>query len=611
MIALRCLCVLLLTHHWVPSAQSAATDLLARCLEQPKHAFLGFEENGAPVSLHESGSRRFVRTGDDSYDVPPATEVPLFRLAGRQGQLLVLQDSAGDEQFRLLLRNLADGETQQLSPPLARAAAPLSLRRQTVFSGTLGQGDLWGLLAHDGRQALPSVLFQEGGAWQSVSASADGQRLLVQQIFGLYDRVLHVFDQNAGINIPLYFGERPVAIRNADLSPDGNTVYALAALRNGGGRVIEASLSSAEVKIRHISEGPLYEVALSSDGNTLAFLENSEARSILHVFDVEGEAPTHRIALPGFARQLDITAAAEAIGFTLQKPGYPVRAEVLHRKTGYALSSTPGKACAAATLEHLSLERAEDVGGLHRLPLLVIKPTSPAPGPIPVVLAFHGGPESQWVASSHLTLFALSDELGAAIVMPNVVGSTGYGLFYSAADDGENRVKVLPDIQLILDWIRANPAYDAERVAAVGGSYGGYLALLSLAQFPEYIKGAISEVGITHLPTFLGETPLTRRSLRRAEYGDERQPDVMKVLDTLSPYTLADRIEGPVLLIHGVNDARVLVGQARRMDARLSGLGKPVRTIEVAGQGHVLRGIDAKLSVAREKMAFLASLLSP
>ena len=143
----------------------------------------------------------------------------------------------------------------------------------------------------------------------------------------------------------------------------------------------------------------------------------------------------------------------------------------------------------------------------------------------PVVVYWHGGPEVQDRPKFNALVQAILD-LGLAVVVPNVRGSDGYGKAYLAADDGVKREEALKDIGATLDFIGRQPDMDPSRVAAMGGSYGGYMTLASVAFYPERFRAAVDRVGISSLVTFLNSTAPYRRDLRRVEYGDERDPKI-------------------------------------------------------------------------------------
>jgi dipeptidyl aminopeptidase/acylaminoacyl peptidase len=177
-------------------------------------------------------------------------------------------------------------------------------------------------------------------------------------------------------------------------------------------------------------------------------------------------------------------------------------------------------------------------------------------------------------------------ELRAAVIIPNVRGSSGYGKTFLQLDNGKLREDSVKDIGALLDWIAKQPELDAKRVAVVGGSYGGYMVLASLTHYGDRIRAGIDHVGIANWISFLEKTSPYRQDLRRAEYGDERDPEMRKFLERISPLTSADKIRSALLVAHGTNDPRVPFGEAQQIADKVRSLGRPVWTVYADNEGH-------------------------
>jgi dipeptidyl aminopeptidase/acylaminoacyl peptidase len=204
----------------------------------------------------------------------------------------------------------------------------------------------------------------------------------------------------------------------------------------------------------------------------------------------------------------------------------------------------------------------------------------------PVVISIHGGPEAQYQpVFSPLTQYWVN-ELGIAVIAPNVRGSTGYGKTYTTLDNAEKREDSVKDIGALLDWIARQPELDASRVAVFGGSYGGYMVLASLVHFGERLKAGVDVVGIANFVTFLEKTSGYRVDLRRVEYGDERDPKMREVFERISPANHADQIRSALLVAHGKNDPRVPFSEAEQIAARVRQQGRPVWTVYADNEGH-------------------------
>ena len=220
---------------------------------------------------------------------------------------------------------------------------------------------------------------------------------------------------------------------------------------------------------------------------------------------------------------------------------------------------------------------------------------SPLPNPprrgegtnrFPVLISIHGGPESQYQPLFSPIIQYYLNELGIAVICPNVRGSSGYGKTYVALDNAEKREDSVKDIGALLDWIGQQSELDASRVAVTGGSYGGYMVLASLTHFGDRIKAGIDIVGIANYLSFLERTAAYRVDLRRAEYGDERDPAMKAVFERISPLNNADKIRSALMVVHGRNDPRVPFFEAEQIAAKVRASGKPVWTLFANNEGH-------------------------
>jgi dipeptidyl aminopeptidase/acylaminoacyl peptidase len=220
----------------------------------------------------------------------------------------------------------------------------------------------------------------------------------------------------------------------------------------------------------------------------------------------------------------------------------------------------------------------------RRVPAFIYRP--PGEGPHPVVIHIHGGPEGQYRPGFSSTFQMWIAELGAAVIAPNVRGSLGYGYEYLSLDNGYKREDAVKDIGALLDWIAEQPYLDQDRVAVYGGSYGGYMVLASSVHYSDRLSAAVDVVGISNFVTFLENTQDYRRDLRRAEYGDERDPEMRAFLQRISPLTKVDRISIPLLVVQGENDPRVPASEAVQIVKALRERAVPVWYMNALNEGH-------------------------
>jgi dipeptidyl aminopeptidase/acylaminoacyl peptidase len=208
------------------------------------------------------------------------------------------------------------------------------------------------------------------------------------------------------------------------------------------------------------------------------------------------------------------------------------------------------------------------------------------PGKRPVFVDFHGGPEAQSTVRFMGRWNYYINEMGIAVILPNVRGSTGYGKSFAQLDNGFLREDSVKDGGALLDWLTTQPNLDAKRVVVSGGSYGGYMSLAMATNYSERLRGAIDIVGISHFVTFLHNTESYRRDLRRVEYGDERDPKMREFQEKIAPLNNAQRIKVPLFVIHGKNDPRVPYTEAEQIVQKVRANNVPVWYLLADNEGH-------------------------
>jgi len=233
----------------------------------------------------------------------------------------------------------------------------------------------------------------------------------------------------------------------------------------------------------------------------------------------------------------------------------------------------------------------DSVDGKPRtIPAFYYRPAGvPAGRRVPVVINIHGGPEAQARPTFSPTAQFLANELGVAMLVPNVRGSSGYGRTYLTLDNAAKREDSVRDIGALLEWIAQQPELDASRIGVIGGSYGGYMVLASLVHYGERIRAGVAIVGISHFGTFLKNTEDYRRDLRRAEYGDERDPAIAALFERISPLNSAGRITSRLFVAQGRNDPRVPWTEAEQIVKAVRANGQPVWYLLFNDEGHGFR----------------------
>jgi dipeptidyl aminopeptidase/acylaminoacyl peptidase len=334
--------------------------------------------------------------------------------------------------------------------------------------------------------------------------------------------------------------------------------------------------------------------AMSPSGDHLAFAVNEDGYSRLYVWRLPER---RRVALPaipeGIVAELLFHPSGDRLGFSLSRPTAPTDVYSVHLTerslTRWTRSETGGLDPEGFIApERIAYPTFDSVDGIQRrIPAFVYRPVGP--GPHPVYISIHGGPEAQYRPYFSEALQYYVRELGMAVVLPNVRGSSGYGKSYLKLDNAALREDSVRDIGALLDWIGEQPDLDPERVVVSGGSYGGYMVLASLVHYSDRLAAGVERVGISNFVTFLTSTEDYRRDLRRAEYGDERDPQMRAVLERISPLNHVDRIQRPLLITQGANDPRVPAGESEQIYQALAAAGTPVWYVLALDEGHGFR----------------------
>jgi dipeptidyl aminopeptidase/acylaminoacyl peptidase len=202
------------------------------------------------------------------------------------------------------------------------------------------------------------------------------------------------------------------------------------------------------------------------------------------------------------------------------------------------------------------------------------------------MIDIHGGPEDQFQPYFLGQQNYYLNELGVALVFPNIRGSAGYGKSFLKLDDGLKREDAYKDIGTLLDWIKTRPDLDAGRVMVTGFSYGGNVALVAATRYPDRVRCVVDNVGPSNFVTFLENTAGYRQDLRRVEYGDERDPSVRAFLERISPLNHASKITKPLFIVQGQNDPAVSPSESQQMINAVRKNGVPVWYLMAKDEGH-------------------------
>ena len=534
------------------------------------------------------GARTQLTFGDE-----PITQA-LYEPRGN-GSFLFPRDVGGNE-FDQLYRYdaasgqitlLTDGGRSQNDVPVWSRAGDRIAYGSTARNGA--DRDIW--VMDPANPSSRRLLMQNsGGGWWVTDWSPDDRMLLVMEYESINRSHVWTVDAASGERTALTpRGADSVAYGGAEFSADGRGVY----LTTDEGAEFQrlAYMDLATRAVTPLTADIPWDVEsfdVSPDGGTVAFVANEEGVSRLYLLDTGSRRYRRVESVPlGVISRLRWHPSGREIGFSLNAARSPADTWSVDVAEGTATRWTESElgGLVAAELAEPQLVRWPSFDG-RTISGFLYRPPARFTGRRPVIVSIHGGPESQFRPIFLGRTNYYLNELGVAVLYPNVRGSTGFGKTFVKLDNGMRREDSVRDIGALLDWIARQPDLDPARVMVTGGSYGGYMTLAVATNYPERICCAVDVVGISHFGTFLRNTESYRRDLRRVEYGDERDPGMAAFFERISPLNNAARIAKPLFVVQGGNDPRVPLSEAEQIVARVREGGTPVWYLMARDEGH-------------------------
>jgi dipeptidyl aminopeptidase/acylaminoacyl peptidase len=550
---------------------------------------------GNTSQVHHVAMPGGARTQLTFFDEPVSGASPDPR-AGRAG-FVFSRDAGGGEFYQLYYFDRNNGQSTLLTDGRSRNSGANWSHKGDVFAFSSNRRngkdtDVW-IMNPDSPGEARGITRNEG-SWYASEWSPDDARLVVMRYVSANDSRPYILTLASGEMTPLFEEGKPVSYGGFEWTPDGRTLF-YTSDEDGEFRQLHAYevATGRRLNITPDLQWNIEGVSLSDDGRFLAYTTNEDGIGALHLYRLPDYTPVRHDPLPvGLIGGLDFSPDSRRLALNINAADSPTDAWVLDLDSGtltrWTFSEVGGLNTAAFVTPQLvryPTFDSDERGERRHIPAFVYLPER-AGGKVPVIIDIHGGPEGQSRPSfSSMTQF-LVNELGCAVIEPNVRGSTGYGKTYLALDNGYNREHSVQDIGALLDWIAAHPALDPDRVAVFGGSYGGYMVLASLVRYADRIKCGVDVVGISNFVTFLENTQDYRRDLRRVEYGDERDPAMRDFLTKISPTTNAHKIRSPLFVAQGENDPRVPASEARQIVEAVKANGIPVWTMFAKDEGH-------------------------
>ncbi|QNU06270.1 S9 family peptidase [Peribacillus butanolivorans] len=437
------------------------------------------------------------------------------------------------------------------------------------------------------------MVLSKDGLYSSIMWSPDCNSLLIRKTNSQLDNDLGLLNLDTGEMNWLTDHQGEASYKNPHFSKDGNHLYLLTNQDREFFGLAIIDLSTKHITWLEVGQWDFEGLAMSKDHSKLAFSINEGGISRGILLDLKSSALYTWKTPMGMITNLTFSPDNQKLAYVFNGPTYPSdiwQVDLKKMKTERLTQSLQTKLLENKLIEPIliSFKSFDNL----QIPAFYFKPNTQSEK-IPVILYVHGGPESQIRAVFNPFLqYFLS--LGYAIITPNVRGSTGYGKTYTHLDDVRKRMDSVRDLVSLVDWLKQEGSTDPNRVAIMGGSYGGFMVLAAISHYPELWSAAIDLVGISSFRTFLKKTSPWRRKLREVEYGTIEKDG--NFYDLIDPLNQTDRITSPLMVLHGANDPRVPIEESEQIINKLMARNHPVKFICFENEGHSIVKLNNKIT---------------
>lgn len=534
-----------------------------------------------------------ARTQLTFFDDNPARGVSYQPTTG--DYFIFSKDVGGDQNYQIYRYDFSTGDSALLTDGKSKNTPGIWAHAgdRIVYGSTRRNGtDMDFYIMNPSDPVSNRMLAQlEGGeGWQPADWSPDDRSIVAIQQISANESYLWLFDVATGkkeLLTPKVGGET-VAYGAAQFSKDGKGVYVTTDRDSDFQRLAYFDLATRQYKfLTDYIKWDIQDFKLSPDGKLIAVLSNEDGLELLHLIDTRTgkDIPLPNVPI-GYVSSIRWHKNARYLGFTLDSVHYPTDAYSLDTKT-LAVERWTYSETGLNTKDFVEpkLIRWKSFDGLS-ISGFLYPPPAKFTEKRPVVIDIHGGPEYQFQPYYQGQTNYYMNELGVALIYPNIRGSSGYGKEFLKLDNGYLRENAYKDIGALLDWIKTQPNLDADRIVVTGASYGGHMALAVAAIYSDRIRAAIDIYGPANLVTFLENTATYRQDLRRVEYGDERDPQMRAFLEKTAPLNNVAKIKKPLFVVQGKNDPIVPVSESDAMVAALRKNGTPVWYLLAKDEGH-------------------------
>lgn len=456
------------------------------------------------------------------------------------------------------------------------------------------------------------------GSWLPLDWSQDDSKLLLLNAVSPQKSTLYVADVAdvaTGALTPVVIPDSHVIA--ASFAPDGVGFYLIADAQSDFEQVLYTNpITKVTRRVSADEPWDVEEFAVSAGGHYVAYVMNADGQSRLTVLDTLRNLAFKPPGLQdGRIDGLRFDDTGQKLAFSYESARsprdvyvYDVAQGSLQRWTQSEIGPIDPANLATAQLIHYPTWDRFDLSR-RTLSAYVYLPRGPSPCPVLIALPGGEGLHSQSRPGWKPFIQFVVNDLGYAVIAPNVRGSSGYGKAFRALDGGKLRDDAVRDVGALLVWMGLQPGLDSHRVAIMGRGYGGFLALASLATYGDHLQGAIDVAGIANLVDFVGHSPASERAQRVAEFGDIQDTDMRAFLDRISPLDNVALIRRPVLIVQGLDAPGSRAADSQQLVWRLRSEGDQAWYLSASDAGNAFTtpaDQEAYLDTAAQFLEMLA-----
>lgn len=541
--------------------------------------------------------------------------ITFFRWAPDGEHLLVGRDAEGNEREGYYLLSL-DGTDERQLLPLSDAFRAFGMfssdGSQILFSSTERTGRDFDIYVSDVASGDSRIVYEGTFGFFPRAWQPNGDIVIVDEIRGEDARDVHLLNMASGELSPLFQPEVSAFHGSYAWLPDGSGFYLTTNQDREYAALAFYSMEDEELKFLETPNADISNVTLSGNGRYLAWTTNEDGYARVHAVDRSNSQSLTAPELPPGVYDLGFSAAASSLNIRVRGPATPGDVYVWNFETNVATraiaSSLAGLDADTFVVPESLRYPARD--GVELQGLLYVPKESMLSEKPPVVVKVHGGPTGQSRPTFQPQVQYLVNN-GIAVFDVNVRGSTGFGKTYTRLDNREKRLDSVRDLVDTVAFLSQDERLNTNRIAVMGGSYGGYMVNAVLGSYPGVFDAGVSRVGVSDWVRALQEASPALKASDRIEYGDIREEKWQEFYRVNSPINNADNIQVPLLVQHGVNDPRDPVTESDRLVTKIRKAGGTVIYLRFPDEGHSITKQANRVAYYRTMVGFLEKHLKP